>query len=147
MRVAVGKKQPLGKKLSPQRSSETRQPIRTRHSTTRAYRTCERRRLRNTHFRCETATLDVRRGLSTIAHVRIAACAPTRPTSGRHCLTAVRIHDRIRAVLRAKRATETSKRAFSMRHGGFGRRMRPRKRRARSNRRARAESRKTSGRY
>ena len=43
------------------------------------------------------------------------------------------------------RATPPSKRAFSMRHVGFGRQMRSHNRRARSNRRARAESRKTSG--
>jgi len=59
----------------------------------------------------------------------------------------VRIHERHPHGVTRQRATETSKHAFSMRHGGFGRWMRSRNRRARSNRRARAESRKTSGRY
>ena len=71
--------------------------------------------------------------------------AETRPTSSGHCLNGgCEFMTAICTVLRAKRATETSKRAFSMRHGAFGRRMRHRNRRACSNRRARAELRETS---
>ena len=94
------------------------------------------------------------RSLNRCARSNRRARADPRPTSGGDgdrfrlfltetaCVFAIAI----RTVLRAKRATETSKRAFSMRHVGFGRQMRSRNRRARSNRRARAESRKTSGR-
>ena len=104
--------------------------------------------MRDGNFRRRT------RSLNHCARSNRRARADPRPTSGgdgdRFRLflteTACVFAFAIRTVLRTKRATETSKRAFSMRHVGFGRQMRSHNRRARSNRRARAESRKTSGR-